>query len=89
MKHIVKRAGHQEPFSPKKIYGSVYAACSALRMTTEEAELIAETVAAQLTRWVKDKREITSHQINQEVTKTMMIYSPDAAYLYDRHNDLC
>lgn len=88
MQHIVKRAGHPEQFDSRKIYGSVYAACLAVRAEPNDAELIASEVSKDLTRWIEDKASVTSDQIAAEVVRVIKLYNNDAAYLYLHHRDI-
>lgn len=88
MKHIVKRAGHIEPFDSRKIYASVFAACLAVRVTQPEAEIISDNVTKAIEEWIKDKPTITSHQIGRETARILTYYHPDAAYLYEHQRDI-
>ncbi len=88
MKHTVKRKGHKEPFDPRKIYASVYSSCVALRMTEDEAELIAQKVESDIKETVKDAEEVTAHTIHKLVVESLKKYHPDAAYLYENHKDI-
>ena len=88
MKHIVKRKGHKEPFESRKIYASVFAACMAIRMGDEEAELIAHMVSDEVEKELKDVKEIDAHSIHKHVTKALSKYNVDAAFIYDTHKDI-
>ncbi|MEX2012333.1 MAG: ATP cone domain-containing protein [Patescibacteria group bacterium] len=88
MKHIVKRAGHNQPYEGKKIYASAYAACIAVRAQTTDAELIANEVCKDLDKWVADKGSVSSGQIAEQVAKSLKLYNSDAAYLYRHHRDI-
>ncbi len=88
MSHIVKRKGHKEGFDERKIFASVFAACLVLRMTDKEAELIANTVAKEVTDSFKNIPELTAHTIHKAVAESLKKYNPDAAYMYDTHRDI-
>ncbi len=88
MSHIVKRKGHTEVFDAKKIYASVFASCKTLRMTDEQAELIAVTVTKEVVNLFKDSPELTAHTIHKVVADSIKKYNPDAAYMYDTHRDI-
>lgn len=88
MQHLVKRAGGEENFDPKKLYGSVYAACLTLRMSAQEAEQIADTVTQAVQTWIKDKEHVSSDQIFALATKELRAKHPDAAYMYETHRDI-
>jgi transcriptional regulator NrdR family protein len=82
MKHIVKRRGHTEVYDERKLYASVYSACVALRTPVPKAELVAERVALDVNQWLEPKQEVTSADIFREAGRHLVVYDPDAAYLY-------
>lgn len=88
MEHIVKRKGHRERFDERKIYASVYSACMTLRMSDEEAELIAQMVSKEVEEEYKDVHEVSAHSIHAFVTRALKKYNKDAAYMYDTHKDI-
>jgi len=88
MSHIVKRAGHKEPYDQKKVYASVYAACMSLRVQQQEAELIAEKVTGEINEIIADKSEVTSHQLFVEISSSLERLNPEAAFLYRTHMDV-
>lgn len=85
MKHIVKRAGHTEPFDNKKLYASIFAACLAMREPTGTAEVIAEKVSTDVEAWIEKKSEVLSNDIRRVAAKHLYAYNPDAAYAYMHH----
>lgn len=87
-KHLVKRSGSEEPFDSRKVYGSVYAACSALRMTQAEVELIADRAAKATEVWIAKYDHVTSDQIAKVVVREIKKFNRDAAYLYEHHTDV-
>ena len=87
-KHIVKRRGHKEPFDPRKIYGSTYAACRNTHLSETQSEKIAETVSARIEKWVADKKELSSDQIFRQIIVVLKELHPDAAFLYETHRDI-
>ncbi|MDP3741338.1 MAG: ATP cone domain-containing protein [bacterium] len=86
--HIVKRHGHKQEFDSRKIYGAVYSSCLNAHLTKIEAEKIAEALQMHMEKWVKDKREITSQEIFEEVATAMRSFHEDAAFLYATHRDI-
>jgi transcriptional regulator NrdR family protein len=88
MEHLVKRNGHNEKYDERKVYGSVFAACKTLRMTDEEAELIAGMVSHETTEEFKNVKAVNAHTIHKFVASNMKKYHPDAAYMYDTHRDI-
>lgn len=88
MDHIVKRKGHKEKYDERKVYASVYAACLTLRMSDEEAELIAHMVSHEVSEEFRKDKEVSAHEIHKFVAKSLEKYNPDAAYMYDTHRDI-
>lgn len=88
MEHIVKRKGHTEKYDERKVYASVYAACLVLRMSDEEAELIANLIAHDVSREFRKTHEVTAHAIHNFVVTELKKYNKDAAYIYDTHKDI-
>ena len=88
MKHIVKRAGHEEHFDDRKVYASCYAACLSAHLSHRDAERICDQVTREVKRWVRTKKEVTSHQIFRRVALCMRPYDKNAAYMYETHKDI-
>lgn len=88
MTHIVKRKGHKEPFDPRKVYASVYAACRNAHLDEQKSEKIAEQVSAQIQEWIDEKPEVSSQEIFVETAAKLKKQHPDAAFLYETHRDL-
>lgn len=86
--HIVKRAGHTEPYDERKLYASVYASCLALRETQATSEMIAEKVVSEINEWLDKKHEVTSHDIRTHAAQHMKAYHPDAAWLFLHHRNV-
>ena len=85
---VVKRRGHAEPFDEKKLYGSVYAACSNCDLKEKECEKLAEKVIRELKKKIKNKKEINSTEIFGMVISIMARYNEDAAFMYEVHRDI-
>ncbi len=88
MTHIVKRRGHKEEYDERKAYASSYAACRNAHLPEKEAEYIAEKVTKDIENWIKDKGEVNSQQIFEEVTKSLAKYNKDASFMYETHRDV-
>lgn len=87
-KHLVKRAGHKEPFDDRKIYASVYAACRTVRMTEGEAEMCADHVTKSVAKDISKKKEVTSDHLAKVAHASLEEINPDAAYMYRTHLDI-
>ncbi len=86
--HIVKRKGHTEEYDERKVYASSYAAVLNVHETQKVAEDIAEKVSKDVSNWIKDKKEVNSSQIFDEVTKSLAKYNKDASFMYNTHRDV-
>lgn len=85
MKHIVKRAGHNEEYDVRKLYASVYAACLTVREHPGSAELIAAEVCKKIDAWLTHKHEVTSNDIRAQAAKHLSAINPDAGHMYLHH----
>ena len=85
---VVKRRGHTEHFDEKKIYGSVYAACSNCDLHEKECEKLAEQVLEELKKAITNKKEINSTEIFGLVISILAKYHEDAAVMYEVHRDI-
>lgn len=85
MKHIVKRAGHNEVYDEKKLYASIFSACQSVREPMGSAEILAERVCKDVASWIEKKHEVTSNDIRHTAAKHLGAYHPDAAYMYLHH----
>ncbi len=88
MPHIVKRRGHKEPYDPRKVYASAYAACRNAHLSEIQSEKIAEAVSKTIEKWMAAQSLVTSEKIFQEVEKNLQHLEPDAAFLYKTHRDI-
>ena len=86
--HIVKRKGHTEEYDERKVYASSHAAVLNVHETQKVAEDIAEKVSKDVSNWIKDKKEVNSSQIFDEVTKSLAKYNKDASFMYNTHRDV-
>lgn len=86
--HIVKRAGHSEPYDERKLYASVYASCIAVRESEATAEMIAEKVVKDINTWLEKKHEVTSHDIRTHAAIHLMAYNDDAGWIYKHHRNI-
>jgi transcriptional regulator NrdR family protein len=85
MQHIVKRAGHSEPYDERKLYASIFSACQSVREPEGSAELIADKVVKDVNEWIGKKHEITSNDIRHVASRHLQAYHPNAAYMYAHH----
>jgi hypothetical protein len=53
-----------------------------------EAHTTARQVCERVVEWLKDKTEVTSHDIRRIAGKYLNTYHPDAAYMYDHYEEI-
>lgn len=82
MKHIVKRAGHEQPYDSKKLYASIYAACLSVREPVGTAEIVAAEVVESVEKWLEPKHLVTGNDLRRQAAKYLQAINPNAAYLY-------
>jgi len=88
-KHIVKRAGHSEPYEQRKVYASVYSALLAVHEPTGTAELLSDKVTQEVDTWMEGKTEVTSADILRKASERLNILHPDAAWIYLYQRSVC
>ncbi len=84
-KTIVHKEGktkRTESYDPTKLHESIYATCLSVHVPEGQAEHLAELVTGAVTRWTKDKPDVTSRDIRIKAAEALKIHNPDAAYLY-------
>jgi transcriptional regulator NrdR family protein len=85
MKHVVKRAGHTEPYDSNKLYTSIYATCLAVREPTSASRVTAKKIVKDVDKWLETKQEVTVHDIRAFAGKKLLEADHHAGYLYLHH----
>jgi transcriptional regulator NrdR family protein len=88
MKLVVKRNGRNQDFDVKKLYASVFAACIAVKVLDEQAELIAENVSNNVVEELSDRESIRSSELSEIIYKHLENFEKDAAFLYFSHRNV-
>jgi len=85
---IIKRGGHRhtEGFVRAKLHDSIVAACLSVRTPEGQAETTANAVCENVINWLRQRPEVTSHDIRQVAARYLKSYHPEAAYLYEQHH---
>lgn len=84
--HIVKRAGHSEPYVEAKLHESIEIAALSVRALEGEAHLLAERVSGAVSEWVHDKAEVTSRDLHEMTSSLLDGLHSEAAYAYHAHD---
>ena len=85
MSTVVKRAGHNERFDERKVYGSVYAACASAQLLEKECENIAEKTTKKINAWLADEKEVDSIEIRKKVKTELNQINSELAFFYEKH----
>ncbi len=88
MKCVVKRRGHEEKFSDRKLYRSCYYACKSAEMGSKECAKISKDVTAGVKRHIGKKSCVSSSMIHKTTLKLLRKHSKDAAFMYETHRDI-
>ena len=88
MLQIVKRKGHTELYDERKVYGSCFFSCRNAHLSQQESEQICNKVAAQITKWIKKKKLVSSDDIFRALIHELNKHNEDAAFLYETHRDI-
>ena len=82
---IVKRKGHTEKFDERKVYGSVYAACSSAHYGENLCEKNAEEIASKIKKFVKNKKKVDSTQIRKKIEELLKKIDEELGFFYEQH----
>lgn len=85
---IVKRKGHSEIYDERKVFGSCFFACKNAHLSDNEAEAISENVAAKVTKWIKERKVVSSNEIFRFMTNELKKHNEDVSFLYETHRDI-
>jgi transcriptional regulator NrdR family protein len=88
LQQIIKRKGHKEYFDARKIYSSVFAACIAIGMRDQAAELIADMVKHEVEEQITERDTVTAHFLHELALTSLTKYHPDVAYMYEHHKNI-
>lgn len=89
MKHLIFKAdGRTEPFSKRKFISSIVTSCLAVGSSTGEAELFANQVYQQISKWISNKPEFTSSDLRLQTCQILTIYNPEAAFFYRTYKQI-
>ena len=82
---VVKRKGHTEKFDERKVYGSVYAACSSAHYGENLCEKNAEEITSKIRKFVRNKKRIESTQIRNKIAELLKRKNEELAFFYEQH----
>lgn len=74
-----------EPFKESVLFKSVVNACLSAGSSEGQAKSVAERVVGAVVAWLKDRPEVTTHDIRRVTARSLKVYHPDASYLYEHH----
>ena len=85
---IVKRKGHTELYDERKVYGSCYFSCRNAHLSEQESEGICKKVSAEITKWAKKQKVVSSNEIFKKLIEELKKHNEDASFLYETHRDI-
>lgn len=85
MSIVVKRKGHTEKFDERKVYGSVYAACSSAHYDENLCEKNAAEIASKIKKFARNKKKIGSTQIRNKIVELLKRKNEELAFFYEQH----
>jgi transcriptional regulator NrdR family protein len=88
MRVVIKRKGKEEAFDHRKLYASIFAACSVIRMKDQEAEMIADKVTSLVEKEIKHDSFVAAEKVHKVVVSHLRQINADIAYIYDNHKDI-
>lgn len=78
----IKDDNQIERFDYDRLHKSILSACLSARQPDGQAESTAKSVCNSVVEWIKQRPEVTSHDIRRIAAKNLETYDPEAAYLY-------
>lgn len=81
-KLIFKPSGKREEFKPQKLEQSIKQTFNMLKTPEGQADELAKITIRQFNQWHANKPEITSYDIQIQVSKILENISPNAAYIF-------
>ena len=87
-KIIVKRHENLERFDERKIYASCYSACINCSINKLKAEKICEKASREIKLWIKNKKQVTSDDLFNKLSKILNKFDRDASFMYKTHRDV-
>jgi transcriptional regulator NrdR family protein len=85
---VVKRRGKLEPYDEKKVYSSIYNACMDCALGERKSEPIAKEISAEVTKYVKGKKDVNTSEIFGLVLQRLASISEPAAFMYQTHREI-
>lgn len=86
---IVKRNRRTpERFNRQKLHRGVYAACLSVRDHEGAADQTANRVCDAVLIWLEDKPRVTSQDVRRVAGRQLRRYHPEAAYMYEQHQNI-
>lgn len=82
---VVKRKGRKEKFDERKVYASVYSVCMSKYMNALKCENLANKITKIVSRWLKNKQEISSTEIRKKIRLELRKQGRDLVYHYDKN----
>ncbi len=85
--NIIKSRGMRpsEHYDRAKLHRSLKLTLLSERSHDGEADNTADKVCTGVERWLRERPEVTSHDLRRIASKHLTRYNPGAAYIYEHH----
>ena len=82
---VVKRQGRQELFDERKLYASIYAACTSANFGEKKCEKVAENICKKVIKFMSRKKKISSIDLRKKVEAELKKIDAELAFFYEQH----
>ncbi|MBS7346176.1 MAG: hypothetical protein KIG14_00480 [Candidatus Sacchiramonaceae bacterium] len=82
MNFIIKSSGESEAYDSHKLERSLSEAFKMTKSPAGQAEHFTKYVLTEFQKWIQDKPEITSSDVNRQVAKILDNIDPNTAYIF-------
>jgi transcriptional regulator NrdR family protein len=82
MNFIIKSSGESEAYDSRKLERSLSEAFKMTKSPAGQAEHFTKYVLTEFQKWIQDKPEITSSDVNRQVAKILDNIDPSTAYIF-------
>ena len=72
----------------EKCTARAFFSCRNAHLSEQESEQICSKVSAQVTKWIKKKKLVSSDDIFRAIINELKKHNEDASFLYETHRDI-
>lgn len=79
---VIDKHNQASQFDPARLHKSIKSACVSVGAYDGDADKTAAMVCEKVAGWLMSKKEVTSRDIRRVAGKNLMMYHPEASYIY-------